>query len=309
MSFQQILGQDAAIGTLRRALGAGRVHHAYRFEGPDGVGKERAAFALAQALVCEATDGRREGCGSCSACRRAVALSTAEPRVPLHPDVLIVERNLYPAGAIGNKSDEAKNISVNQVRRVVISRLAFLPHEGRGRLIIVRRAEELSVSAANALLKTLEEPPAGTHFVLLTSRGRELIDTIRSRTLLVRFAPLGESVIRQILGALGVSAEAMSLAIELCAGSAQAALESADPAASEQRSDSSRACRTVTVPSSSGSLDHGVRRSSAPSGRTTRSAASSAGAASSSGVRRLTPAAGTRRRRGSSDRRGRARSR
>ena len=79
MSFAAILGQDAAVATLRRALASGRVHHAYRFEGPAGIGKEMAAFALAQALVCTETDGRVDGCGACSACRRTVTFATATP--------------------------------------------------------------------------------------------------------------------------------------------------------------------------------------------------------------------------------------
>src|SRR5204862_6308792 len=94
--FDRILGQSPALETLVRALRAGRVHHAYRFEGPDGVGKEMAAFALAQALVCERA---ATGCGECSACRRAVKISDEDPRVPQHPDVLLVSRGRYPPSA------------------------------------------------------------------------------------------------------------------------------------------------------------------------------------------------------------------
>ena len=174
--FSQILGQEPALQTLTRALDTAHVHHAYRFEGPAGVGKELAAFALAQALVCEV--GGARACGKCSACQRAVRISEEEPRVPVHPDVVLLQRGLYRGRISAN---EATGISIEQVRRMVLERIGYRPHEGRARVFIVRDADELTVSAANALLKTLEEPGPSTHFVLLTSRPNRLLDTIRSR--------------------------------------------------------------------------------------------------------------------------------
>ena len=228
MPFSQILGQDEAIRTLVRALQSGRVHHAYRFEGPDGVGKEMAAFALAQALVC--TAGDKLGCGRCDACRRAITFAAERPEVPLHPDVIMVERGLYPASIIGK--DEVAQISVEQIRKVVLTHASYAPHEGRGRLFIIRRAEELAgtsnASAANALLKFLEEPKQGTHFVLLTSRPDRMLDTIRSRTQKVRFGPLSDSILHGILTAKGIAPDKQDLAIDLAAGSASAALSLVD---------------------------------------------------------------------------------
>jgi DNA polymerase III subunit delta' len=225
--FSHILAQDTAIGTLVRALRSGRVHHAYRFEGPDGVGKELAAFALAQALVC--TGGDPLGCGACSACRRAVTIADEEPHAPLHPDVSLIERGLYPPEVIGRKSKESSEISVDQIRVLVLARASYPPHEGRARVYIIRRAEELSTSAANALLKILEEPRQGTHFILLSSRGDRLLNTIRSRTLPIRFAPLPDAVIKRVLEARGMGdargMTARDLAVELAAGSASAAIE------------------------------------------------------------------------------------
>jgi len=226
--FSRILGQDEAIRTLVRALETGRVHHAYRFEGPDGVGKEMAAFALAQALVC--TAGDKLGCGRCDACRRAVTLAAERPEVPMHPDVILVERGLYPASVIGK--DEIAQISVEQIRKVVLTHASYSPHEGRGRLFIIRRAEELagssSASAANALLKFLEEPRQGTHFVLLTSRPDRMLDTIRSRTQKVRFGPLSDVVLQGILTEKGIARDKHEMAIDLAAGSASAALALVD---------------------------------------------------------------------------------
>jgi DNA polymerase-3 subunit delta' len=224
--FSHILGQDSAVATITTALRRGRVHHAYRFEGPEGTGKELCAFALAQALVCTAGDPL--GCGACDACTRAVRRSSERPEVPLHPDVTIVEKNFYPPETIGRSRPELIEISVDQIRTIILAHAAYSAHEGRGRVFIVRRAEELSQSAANALLKTLEEPRPGTHFILLTARGDRLLDTIRSRTLPVRFGPLPEAVVRGVLKAEGVPEDRHELAIELGAGSASAALELAD---------------------------------------------------------------------------------
>lgn len=233
MPFTHILGQEAAITTLTRALTQGRVHHAYRFEGPDGTGKEMAAFALAQALVCAGSDPL--GCGACDACRRAVTFSSERPHAPLHPDLRILERGFYPPEILGQRTEESKELSVHQIRAIVLANAAFPPHEGRARVFLIRRAEEMSIGAANALLKTLEEPRQGTHFILLTSRPDRLLSTIRSRTLPVRFAPLSDAILRGILTARGVPDERQDLALELAAGSASAALSLTDAEESAAR--------------------------------------------------------------------------
>ncbi len=232
MAFEHVFGQPSAVATLSRALARGRVHHAYRFEGPDGVGKELLALAFAQALVC--TAGVVLGCERCDACRRATTKSTRPPEVPLHPDVIFVGRALYPAELIGGKK-EASEISVEQIRRVVLSRAAYPPHEARHQVVIIRGAEELSSNAANALLKTLEEPRSGMHFVLLTSQPEVLLDTIKSRTLPVRFGPLPDDVLRTILLARGVPEERVAELSALAGGRASLALELADPERSAAR--------------------------------------------------------------------------
>lgn len=233
MGFSDILGQETAVATLTRALRSDRVHHAYRFEGPDGTGKEMAAFALAQALVCAAGDPL--GCGRCDACRRVVTFADERPRSPLHPDVRIVERGFYPPDVLGQRNEEAKDLSVHQIRAIVLANAAFPPHEGRARVFLIRRPEEMSIGAANALLKTLEEPRQGTHFILMTSRPDRLLPTIRSRTLPLRFAPLSEAILRGILTKHGVPSERHDLAIELAGGSASAALALADAEQTAQR--------------------------------------------------------------------------
>ncbi|HEY5372182.1 MAG TPA: DNA polymerase III subunit [Polyangiaceae bacterium] len=228
MAFVDILGQEPALQTLSRALDTRHVHHAYRFEGPPGVGKEMAAFALAQALVCEL--GGTRACGTCSACQRALRLAEDDPQVPAHPDVVLLQRGLYRGRISAN---EATGISIEQVRRMVLERAGYRPHEGKALVFIVRDADELTVSAANALLKTLEEPGQSTYFVLLTSRPNRLLDTIRSRTMPVRFSPLPDALVAQILQSKGKDPKVAGVA----QGSMAMALELASEDASKERED------------------------------------------------------------------------
>lgn len=225
MSFSAVLGQEPAKKTLEHALRSGHIHHAYRFEGPAGVGKWLLALAMARALLCE--NPTPLACEQCSACRRAATFSEDEPQLPAHPDLLIVQRGLYKSVL---QASETAGISIEQVRRIVLSRVGFAPHEGRAVVCIVRDAEELTVSAANALLKTLEEPPSRTFFLLLTSRPSRLLDTIRSRTLPVRFGPLPDAVVAELLAARSLAPELAPLA----QGSMDQAALLADP---EQRAE------------------------------------------------------------------------
>lgn len=229
-----VRAQPTAVDTLRRAIAMGRVHHAYLFDGPSGIGKERAAFGLAQALVCEVrASGSSDACGTCRACRRAIP-RPGEGR-PLHPDVVVLERGLYEPTTIGRRTPETQDLSIEQIRSLVLARAAFPPLEEHAKVFIVRRAEELSPAAANALLKTLEEPGAHTHFVLLSSTADALLPTIRSRTQRVRFGPLPDDVVEDLLKQQGV--EQASEVARLAGGSMASALLLSDPEASARRAE------------------------------------------------------------------------
>ncbi|HEX3772764.1 MAG TPA: DNA polymerase III subunit [Polyangiaceae bacterium] len=224
--------QATAVDTLRRALATDRVHHAYLFDGPNGVGKELAAFGLAQALVCERREpGNPSACGECRACVRAVP-RPGEAR-PVHPDVVVLERGLYEPATIGRRTPETQDLSIDQVRTLVLARAAFPPHEGRAKVFIVRRAEEMNQAAANALLKTLEEPGPRTHFVLLSAVGDSLLPTIRSRTQRVRFGALPDDVVEGLLTERGV--EGAAAIARLAGGSMAVALDLGDPEATARR--------------------------------------------------------------------------
>ena len=204
--LSSIVGQERAVQRLRSALGSGKVHHAYLFEGPDGVGKRTTALALAQAWNCEARP--TEGCGACGPCRK---ISDG-----VHPDV--VELGVF--NEEGKVKDQAERV------RELIGAVGFPPHEGRARVVLVDPAHELNPTASNILLKTLEEPPSGTHFVLITTAASRLLTTIRSRCQRVPFAPLpDELVASRLVVDAGIEPAAASAAAQLAGGSLARALE------------------------------------------------------------------------------------
>ncbi len=208
--YQDILGQDQACQGLWAALQAERLHHCYLFEGPLGVGKATVALRLAMAANCEAAaePGARPPCTRCPSCRSIGA--------GRHPDV--IELVPDPKKASGT-------ITVDQVRDV-IRRLSLHRHSARRRFVIVDPAELLRVEATNALLKSLEEPPLGTGFVLVTSRVASLLPTVISRSLRVRFRAVALDELAPWLAARGL-ADPERLA-RLALGSPGAALRLGD---------------------------------------------------------------------------------
>jgi DNA polymerase III delta' subunit len=171
--WQGLLGQDRVVGLLRRAIEGGRVPHAYLFSGPPGAPLVDAATALAVALNCPVARG--EGCGECESCTKIIG--------GFHPDVVTLVRE----GA-------ANIVPIESVRSQVIARIGLPPHEADVRMFIVEEATSMAPPAANALLKTLEEPPARTLFVLCTTAPEQLLPTIRSRCQRVRFGGGGVAI-------------------------------------------------------------------------------------------------------------------
>jgi len=209
MLFADILGQDRAILHLRRAWAGGRLAQAYCFHGPSGVGKRGAALALARAVNCLANeacgiDGAiQDACGACAACRKITS--------GVHPDVIEVR----PEGKTV--------ITIDQIR-VVAMRAALHSYEGKSKVFVLDPADLLQEPAANALLKTLEEPSKRTLFILLTASPGALLPTLLSRCQGVRFDRLGEVFLRAILEKHGRSPEEAAAAATLADGSAERAL-------------------------------------------------------------------------------------
>jgi DNA polymerase III subunit delta' len=192
MSFTQIQGQDRAIQNLKQSLERDKVHHGYLFSGPEGVGKKMTARELAKALNCD-QPGPEGGCDQCPSCRKI------EKQV--HPDLI----HLKPEGA---------NIRIEQIRNLA-QQLSYGPALGRSRLCLLDMASDLNEPAANAFLKTLEEPPSGTIFVLLVRDPGELLPTLVSRCVSISFSPLPLALIAEKLmqekGLSQEEAQALSL--------------------------------------------------------------------------------------------------
>lgn len=187
-----ILGHRRPIERLWNALARDALHHAYLFEGPEGVGKHLVATRLAQAANCE-DPGEDPPCGVCPSCR-AIAAGTFTDVVEVGPDP---ER-------------KTPIITVDQVREVV-RQVGYHRYNGKRRFVIVDPAEAMQASGANALLKTLEEPPEGTGFVLVANHASALLPTIVSRCQRVRFSAVPEDDVEAWLRGRGVE-EAGALA-------------------------------------------------------------------------------------------------
>jgi len=183
---------------LGDALVQGRVAHAYLFVGAPGSGKTKAAQALAGALVCP-----QGGCGSCDECIRV--------KHRTHPDV-----HRYAPGS-------ATGYLVEQVR-AIIDDVALAPVRGTRKVYVLERAEQLSASSANALLKTLEEPPASCTFILLASTADAVLPTIRSRCQVLSFELLSaDAAEHAVTQATGASPEDARVALALTGSPERAA--------------------------------------------------------------------------------------
>lgn len=183
MAFRQVVGHRRLLGLLSRSVANRTLPPSLILAGPDGVGKRLTAVAIAQALNCLSPvtgqdDMAIDGCGECPVCRRIAR--------GVHPDV-----HLIVPGDNGS-------IKVEQVRDA-IDRTIYRPFEGKRRVTIIDEADALMASAQNALLKTLEEPPASSVFILVTSRPDSLLATVRSRCSVIRFARLPASDVAAVL--------------------------------------------------------------------------------------------------------------
>ena len=198
------IGNERARGQLRRLVESDRLHPCLLWEGAQGVGKATTALWLAMLANCESEDMPARPCGQCWSCRQI-------PKGQ-HPDIIHV--GLDPSKA-------APIISVAQAREV-ISQLTVKPFHARRRFVIIDPADAMTPEAANALLKTFEDPPSQTHFILVTSAPASLLLTVRSRSQRLRFAPVAEAEISSWLTAQGVDdADKLARASEGCPGRAK----------------------------------------------------------------------------------------
>lgn len=225
-AFSDFEGQTALLDRLARDFQVGQFAHAYLFLGPDGVGKFSVALLCAMAAVCrhggaaqsaqqdtllagldgpepEKTQGKVP-CGVCGPCVRV--------RSRTHPDVQIIE--------IG------KSMGVDAMREL-LAQVQVRPFEGGAKVVVLRSADRMTVQAQNCLLKTLEEPPADTCFILTAKTQSALLPTILSRCRILRFHPLSEEAAEKRLLALGVEPGRAGLLAHQSEGRVGAALEMA----------------------------------------------------------------------------------
>ncbi|MBI4725736.1 DNA polymerase III subunit delta' [candidate division TA06 bacterium] len=236
MLFTNIIGQEVAKQILRRSFEEKRLAQSYLFYGPAGVGKEMAAFELAQALNCT---GEEPPCGSCSQCRKTVEFN--------HPDLHYV----FPVPHPSSESDKRKlseeiaellaqkaqkpylnlefdrpvAISIDDIR-VLQSKLSLQPYQGRKKVVIIVSPEALTTEAANAFLKTLEEPSPTTNFILVCDQSNALLSTILSRCQKIRFMRLDKgSVVQALEERHGLPPDQAQMLASLSQGSLGQALE------------------------------------------------------------------------------------
>jgi DNA polymerase-3 subunit delta' len=262
VSLSQLLGQAGVSSFLKGVVAGGRFANAYLFHGPAGVGKCTAALAFARAMLCERVAGaspaepdlfaaaapggaagtspspgagvaRDDSCGSCGSCGRSGALQ--------HPDL----RFLFPVSGEEKDLEETVRETLAALRadplfvfkyekaasirlsltRELLRELAYKPFEAARRVVVVRDADRMREDQYSAMLKSIEEPGASTVWILTTARLARLPATIRSRCQRVRFAPLGEPLVREFLTERAeVSEPDARMLAALCSGSLARAL-------------------------------------------------------------------------------------
>jgi len=212
MLFSRIIGQNKAKRFLKQVMSREKMPHAYLFTGIAGVGKTMMAMALSMALNCRVSSGL-EGCGQCPACRQMLSGNS--------PDFFC----LAPDG---------QNVRIEQIRELN-RQLAFSP-VARFRVSIIRKAEAMTGEAANAFLKTLEEPPSGNILILNTTEPIDLLPTIVSRCQRLSFQPIPfEEVCGWLMEAKGLPESEARIIGHICQGSPGMAVEMLETDFKEKR--------------------------------------------------------------------------
>lgn len=175
--FQDIVGQEQIREHLRNALASGKVSHAYIINGEKNSGKEFIARVFSMALQCE--KGEVEPCQECHSCKQALSGN--------QPDIIRIVH------------EKPNSIGVEDIRRQVNGDVAIKPYSSPYKVYIINEAEKMTVQAQNALLKTLEEPPAYAVIILLTANLNALLSTILSRCVVLNMKPVSDELVKQYL--------------------------------------------------------------------------------------------------------------
>lgn len=235
MGWNSVVGQSTIIRLLQRAISSNRLPHAVLLTGTDGAGTLALAIAVARVLVCEKRSSQVvDACGACASCRQASSLQ--------HPNITVV--TALPAGKADTESDladevveelatqlrtiaqdpyvpfgllNATQIRIGQIRELK-RQLSMSAVQGGSRVVIVSHAEEMTVEAANAFLKTLEEPHPNVHIILTTPLPGRLLSTITSRCQQLRIPAIDDDEVITTLVAEGVPSTDAALVASVAGG-------------------------------------------------------------------------------------------
>jgi DNA polymerase III subunit delta' len=174
MNWQNIIGNSQTITHLKVLIAEKTMPHALLFVGSEGIGKFLTATKTAAALFCE---GEQKPCGRCKACEQLLAKN--------HPDLFVLE-------------PDGQTIKIEQVRTLQ-SNIALAPYMANQRVVIIDKADSMTLQSANSLLKTLEEPTGNVVFILIAVSRQKLLDTILSRCMVIDFKPIDREVLAEAL--------------------------------------------------------------------------------------------------------------
>ena len=175
--FEQVVGHKDIINHLQNAILMDKVSHSYIFSGEPGAGKKLLASLFAMTLQCE--EKGKDPCLSCESCKKAMNES--------HPDIITVHH------------EKPNVISVDDIRSQIVNDVEIKPYSGSYKIYLVHDAELMNVQAQNALLKTIEEPPAYAVIILLTSNADMMLPTIKSRCVTLHLKPLSDDLVKAYL--------------------------------------------------------------------------------------------------------------
>lgn len=175
--FRDIVGHEQIIEHFQNAISMDKISHAYILAGEKGSGKRAVATAFAQTLQCE--QGQNDACGICHSCKQAESRN--------HPDIIYVTH------------EKPSSIGVEEIRDQLVGDVQIKPYSSRYKVYIVNDAEKMTVQAQNALLKTIEEPPAYAVILLLTSNVSSMLPTILSRCVTLSMKPVADDEVKKYL--------------------------------------------------------------------------------------------------------------